>query len=427
MDIFSLDAILELIDKSKSKIKKELDIKILDNDKFSLESDNLLQVLDYEPKTRYSEKEIMSSLPKIKLKEQKIEKKPSKKNLHMKLVSTPNIDIDSLALNKKNNQNLFGNKKESLEKNKENSQKKGKEDNKEANDDEEDEEYEKQFAQRQKQIEEREKKKQKLNGEKFEFYQNKSARVKNKTGNLEDIQIFEAFNDKIIKDTVIKIDVYLFNTKDKVEIKISNKDKVKDIKKQIIQILVNKKHKLKYTLVKDYKITIIESNSKINKKDKPLDDNLILYELNPKSISFTENEKHESSKEKKSNVTQKTEIKNEQVDIKINYNIDGSLHTKIIKISIEDNLKAILFIFFEQKIFEDKNLESYYFVDNKNMENVINLDTKIQNLPSNELYLYYKNNSENNENEIAFISDDENKEENEDGDEKENEDEKEQK
>ena len=43
MDIFSLDSILELIDKSKSKIKKELDMKILDNDKLSLESDNLLK------------------------------------------------------------------------------------------------------------------------------------------------------------------------------------------------------------------------------------------------------------------------------------------------------------------------------------------------------------------------------------------------
>ena len=84
-----------------------MDMKILDNDKFCLESDNLLQVLDYNPKTRYSEKEMMSTLPKIKLKAPKIEKKSPKTNKHVKLVSTPNIDIDSLALNKNSIQNVF--------------------------------------------------------------------------------------------------------------------------------------------------------------------------------------------------------------------------------------------------------------------------------------------------------------------------------
>ena len=103
MDIFSIDSILESIEKNKTQIKKELDMKILDNDKLSLESDQLLQVLDYTPKTRYSEKELMSSIPIIKLKSPKIEKKPPKKNKHIKLVSTPNIDIDSLSINKNNN------------------------------------------------------------------------------------------------------------------------------------------------------------------------------------------------------------------------------------------------------------------------------------------------------------------------------------
>ena len=35
-------------------------MKTLDNDKLSVESDNLLQVLDYTPKTLYSEKELSS-------------------------------------------------------------------------------------------------------------------------------------------------------------------------------------------------------------------------------------------------------------------------------------------------------------------------------------------------------------------------------
>ena len=68
MDMFSIDSIQELIDKNKSKIKRELDMKILDNDKLIEEGEYLLQVLDYSPKTLYSEKEIMDALPIIKLK-----------------------------------------------------------------------------------------------------------------------------------------------------------------------------------------------------------------------------------------------------------------------------------------------------------------------------------------------------------------------
>ena len=79
MDIFSIDSLFDLIEKNKSKIKRELDMKILDNDKLSLESDKLLQVLDYNPKTRYSEKDIMSTIPPIKLNPSMPEKKVQKK------------------------------------------------------------------------------------------------------------------------------------------------------------------------------------------------------------------------------------------------------------------------------------------------------------------------------------------------------------
>ena len=415
MDIFSLDSILELIDKSKSKIKKELDMKILDNDKLSLESDNLLQVLDYTPKTRYSEKELLNPQP-IKIKSIIIEKKSPKKNKHLKLVSTPNIDIDSLALNKNNLQNSnFGNKLESIEKNKEISDKKEKEEKKEENDDEEDEEYEKQFAQRQKQIEEREIKK-KLRDDKFALFQNKTSKALNK---IEDFENFEGLvgldSNKKNEDT-IKIDVYLFNTKEKIEIKITKKNKVKEIKKQILGILNDKKHNLKYSTYKAYNITILESNSTINNKDNPIDDNLILYDLNPKSISFIENKNNETNNEKISNDIKKAEIKIEKIDIKINYNINGSLKTKIINISSEDNLKSILNIFFEEKIFEDKNIESYYFIQNniiQEMEKAINLETTIKNLPSHDLNLYHKDEEENNDEAMLFISDEENNNENE--------------
>jgi len=411
MDIFSLDSILELIDKSKSKIKKELDMKILDNDKLSLESDNLLQVLDYTPKTRYSEKELLNPQP-IKIKSIIIEKKSPKKNKHLKLVSTPNIDIDSLALNKNNLQNSnFGNKLESIEKNKEISDKKEKEEKKEENDDEEDEEYEKQFAQRQKQIEEREMKK-KLRDDKSALFQNKTSKALNKIVDFENFEGLVGLDSNKKNEDTIKIDVYLFNTKEKIEIKITKKNKVKEIKKQILGILNDKKHNLKYSTYKAYNITIIESNLTINNTDNPIDDNLILYDLNPKSISFIENKNYETNNEKISNDIKKAEIKIEKIDIKINYSINGSLKTKIINISLEDNLKGILNIFFEENIFEDKNIESYYFIENKiiqEIENAINLDTLIKNLPSHELNLYYKDKDENNnDEEIAFMSYNEN-------------------
>ena len=415
MDIFSLDSILELIDKSKSKIKKELDMKILDNDKLSLESDNLLQVLDYTPKTRYSEKELLNPQP-IKIKSIIIEKKSPKKNKHLKLVSTPNIDIDSLALNKNNLQNSnFGNKLESNEKNKEISDKKEKEEKKEENDDEEDEEYEKQFAQRQKQIEEREMKK-KLRDDKFALFQNKTSKALNKIADFENFEGLVGLDSNKKNEDTIKIDVYLFNTKEKIEIKITKKNKVKEIKKQILGILNDKKHNLKYSTYKAYNITIIESNSTINNTDNPIDDNLILYDLNPKSISFIENKNYETNNEKISNDIKKAEIKIEKIDIKINYNINGSLKTKIINISSEDNLKSILNIFFEEKIFEDKNIESYYFIQNniiQEMEKAINLETTIKNLPSHDLNLYHKDEEENNDEAMLFISDEENNNENE--------------
>jgi len=415
MDIFSLDSILELIDKSKSKIKKELDMKILDNDKLSLESDNLLQVLDYTPKTRYSEKELLNPQP-IKIKSIIIEKKSPKKNKHLKLVSTPNIDIDSLALNKNNLQNSnFGNKLESNEKNKDISDKKEKEEKKEENDDEEDEEYEKQFAQRQKQIEEREMKK-KLRDDKSSLFQNKTSKALNKIVDFENFEGLVGLDSNKKNEDTIKIDVYLFNTKEKIEIKITKKNKVKEIKKQILGILNDKKHNLKYSTYKAYNITIIESNLTINNTDNPIDDNLILYDLNPKSISFIENKNYETNNEKISNDIKKAEIKIEKIDIKINYNINGSLKTKIINISSEDNLKSILNIFFEEKIFEDKNIESYYFIQNniiQEMEKAINLETTIKNLPSHDLNLYHKDEEENNDEVMLFISDEENNNENE--------------
>ena len=407
MDLFDFDTILELIDKNKSKIKKELDMKIFDNDKLSQESDLLLQVLDYNPKMILNEKDIMEQLPIIKLKSSKIEKKLPKVNKHLKLGSTPNIDIDSFGMNKNNNNRIsnFISKIESNEKNKINNEKKEKEINKEENEDEEEEEeYDIKLARRQKFVEEREKKKKIANDEEFGVFHHKTAKIKNKN------EIKLGFNDKAknINDD-IKLDVYLFKTKDKIVINLSKKDSVKNVKIQIIQILKEKNFILKNTSYKSYNITIIESENKSCKKEIALDDDLILYDLKPKSISFVENEKNESNN-KKSEINlsdiKKIEIKDEKVDIKIFYNIEGTIHTKEINISLENNLKDILNIFFNENILNDKNLDLYYFTDNKNtkdLNNDINLDTSIKDLPSYELKLCNKKN--NNEN----IDEDENK------------------
>ncbi len=422
MDLFSLDILLELIDQSKTRIKNELDMKTLDNDKLSVESDNLLQVLDYTPKTLYSEKELLESKPVIKLKSKsKPEQKPQKINKHLKLVSTPNIDMDSIAI--KNNINdkrittNFISKMEKEEKN-ENLDKKGKEEKKEENDDddEDDEEFERQLAQRQRQIEERERKKKKLNDEDLDFVRHHKT-TKEFFNNEFKKEVENKDKDKKIENNIlIKLKVYLFKSNNNIIIDISKKDTIKDIKIQIIKILQDKKHILKYTTYKAY--NIIKENS-INGKDSPLDDDIILYDLKPKFISFIENEDYNSTKE---NLSEKfldeiknTKIQEKKIDIKINYNINGSIKTKIINISQENNLKEILNIFFNENILEDKNFELYYFTDKKQIQdinNAINLDTLIKNLSSNEISLYAKNDINNNDDEMLFISDEENNIEN---------------
>jgi hypothetical protein len=396
-------------------------MKTLDNDKLSVESDNLLQVLDYTPKTLYSEKELLESKPVIKLKSKsKPEQKPQKINKHLKLVSTPNIDMDSIAI--KNNINdmrittNFISKMEKEEKN-ENLDKKGKEEKKEENDDDEDdEEFERQLAQRQRQIEERERKKKKLNDEDLDFVRHHKT-TKEFFNNEFKKEVENKDKDKKIENNIlIKLKVYLFKSDNNIIIDISKKDTIKDVKIQIIKVLQDKKHILKYTTYKAY--NIIKENS-INGKDSPLDDDIILYDLKPKFISFIENEDYNSTKE---NLSEKfleeiknTKIQEKKIDIKINYNINGSIKTKIINISQENNLKEILNIFFNENILEDKNFELYYFTDKKQIQdinNAINLDTLIKNLSSNELSLYAKNDINNNDDEMLFISDEENNIEN---------------
>jgi len=391
MDIFSLDSIFDLIDESKSKIRKELDKKSLEHNKLSLESERLLQVLDYNPKILY-EQEFIKTLPVIKLKAQKIEIKSPKKNKHVKLVSTPNINIDGFTLNKNNNNQIskIALKLESTEKIKETSEKKEKGEKKEENDEEDDEEFEKRYAQRQKQIEEREKRKNKINDDEFKIHQTKTSKVLNKMNLIEGL---DELNINNANDDQIKVDVYLFNTKDKINFEITNKDKIKDIIQKVLKILIDKNYNLKYMTYKAYSLKIIESKQKIDQFNNSLDENLILYDLNPTSISFVEKENYNLNTDKLSDKINNIEIKNEKIELKINCNIDGSLYTKKVNISLEDNLKGILKIFFEQNLLGDKNEDSYFFIDNKKpgkIENEIDLNTKVKNLSSYELNLFKK-------------------------------------
>ena len=141
--------------------------------------------------------------------------------------------------------------------------------------------------------------------------------------------------------------------------------------------------------------------------------------MKPKIISFMEKDNDndglnkDKTKDKIIDDIKNAEIKIEATDIKINYKIGGINYYKIINISLNDNLKKILDIFFKENILKEKNIESYFFVDFKKSpesENALNLDILIRNLPSNELNLYHKNNSNiNNNEEMKFKSDDEKK------------------
>ena len=70
-----------------------MDTITFENDKLSKESDKLLQILEYSPKTKLLERDIMKSLPIIKLKPATEQKSAKKISRHSKLPSTPNIEF----------------------------------------------------------------------------------------------------------------------------------------------------------------------------------------------------------------------------------------------------------------------------------------------------------------------------------------------
>ena len=166
MDYFNIDSLFELIEKNKKHLCDEMDTITFENDKLSKESDKLLQILEYSPKTKLLERDIMKSLPIIKLKsgtEQKTAKKISK---HSKLPSTPNIEFSLPKNMVAEDKTEIAHYIIDLIVDKVMEKIASKEADSQSNDS--DDEYEKLMAQRQKQMEEREKKMEKINNQEDE-------------------------------------------------------------------------------------------------------------------------------------------------------------------------------------------------------------------------------------------------------------------
>jgi len=439
MDYFDIDSILELVEKNKKIIRDEMETINFENDKLSKESDKLLQILEYSPKTRMLEKDIVRSIPIIKLNPQEQKTQKNVKNTkHSKLPSTPNIDSFVMPEKAPNQENkeiakdiLYAIIDEAVDKSENKDKDNASNDSKKEEDDEDDEDdyYEKLMAQRQKQIEEREKKMQKADDDDDMGIKRHKATKSQDIANLEKPRgqrgISYTSRLSTAMNLLTKVKVYLFNTKNNFDINITPSDTVKSVKTQIIKILTDKKYDLKYTSENAFDIRLIEEDDTKPNMDYPaLENNSLIFMVKPKTIAFLENPKYDPSQDyssekilgnvkakKKSsfydpnnknnqnanennNESRDESEKAEKINIKVYYKANGINSSKIISLSSEDNLKGILKIFFNQDILQYKNFDFYYFVEYKSsqeIDNAINLETNIKYLPSYELHLCYKN------------------------------------
>ncbi len=440
MDYFDIDSIFELVEKNKKIIRDEMDTITFENDKLSRESDKLLQILEYSPKKRMLERDIIKSIPIIKLNPPPEEKnqKNVKNTKHSKLPSTPNIDSfvkSEKAPNQENNEiakDILNSiiddaveKSENKDKDKDNASNESKKE--EDDEDDDDDYYEKLMAQRQKQIEEREKKMQKEDDDDDMGIKRHKVTKSQDIANLEKPRgqrgISYTSRLSTAMNLLTKVKVYLFNTKNNFDINITPSDTVKSVKTQIIKILTDKKYDLKYTSENAFEIRLIEEDDTKPNMDYPaLENNSLIFMVKPKTIAFLENPKYDprqdyssekilgnvKTKKKSSfydsnnnqnanennNANMDESEKAEKINIKVYYKANGINSSKIISLSSEDNLKGILKIFFNQDILQYKNFDFYYFVEYKSaqeIDNAINLDTNIKYLPSYELHLCYKN------------------------------------
>ena len=439
MDYFNIDSVFELIEKSKRKIIDEMEAITFENDKLSKEADKLLQILEYSPKKRQLEKEIIKSLPVIKLKPPEIEHKKTKNknSRHSKLPSTPNIDsFANKEVNQENQEivksilnSIIDNSVEKSENKEKNEEQKSEDEKGEDDEDDDDDYFEKMMAQREKQMEEREKKMAKENEEDEELGIKRHKPTKSQDivqmDKPKDNKSQISYTSRLSKamNLLTKLKVYIFNTETNFDINISPSDTVKSVKNTIIKILIDKKYDLKYTTENAFDIRLIEDDSTKPNLDYPvLENNSLMFLVKPKAIAFLENPKYDPSqdyssekilgnvktKNRYSNPNNEKNSQNEnennskkedesistKMNIKVYYKANGINSSKIISLSSDDNLKGILKIFFNQDLLQYKNFDFYYFVEYKSaqeLDNAINLETNIKYLPSYELHLCYKN------------------------------------
>ena len=327
MDYFNIDSLFELIEKNKKHLCDEMDTITFENDKLSKESDKLLQILEYSPKTKLLERDIMKSLPIIKLKPATEQKTAKKISRHSKLPSTPNIEfslpknvmvedkteiahyiidlivdkvmekIDSKEADAQSNdsddeyEKLIAQRQKQMEEREKQMEKINNQE------DDDDDEYEKLMAQRQKQMEERDKQREN-DSDDDEFGAKKIKPIKNQDlskGVIKQKGGRGTFTSRLSKamNLMTKLKVYLFKTKTNFDINISPNDTIKTVKTQIINVLIENKYELKYTSENAYDIRIIEDGeTEPNMDYAPLENNALIFMVKPKAIAFLENPKY---------------------------------------------------------------------------------------------------------------------------------------
>jgi hypothetical protein len=383
MDFFDIDSLTEVITKNKYQIRKELDLIKFDKEKFIKESDNLLQVLEYSPKKKTSEKELIKTINTIKIKEE------PKLNLEVKIPEKDKTDIttqkDSNINKPKEEENKVDIKPfiksilfliiqdvfEQIQK-------------KENESDEEEDEFEKIRALREKKNKEKEDKLKKMNDEdEDDLGIPDSAKSSEKPSTLSS-KIKSAMN------SLSKLKVNLFETEKSINIGVSYDETVKDIKNKIIKFIIQKSIiKLKYNSGNFYEIKLDEDEDdfEVNVDNPPLEDYTPLLLLKPKSVTFLE----KSEPEKDSG--EKLLGDSKKISIKIYYKQDNNLCTRLISLESEDKIKNILKFFFDKKFLQNLDYDSYFIVEHENAEDIdnsINLENKIKHLSSLELNIYEK-------------------------------------
>ena len=327
MDYFNIDSLFELIEKNKKHLCDEMDTITFENDKLSKESDKLLQILEYSPKTKLLERDIMKSLPIIKLKPATEQKTAKKISRHSKLPSTPNIEfslpknvmvedkteiahyiidlivdkvMEKIASKEADAQSndsddeyekLIAQRQKQMEEREKQMEKINNQE------DDDDDEYEKLMAQRQKQMEERDKQREN-DSDDDEFGAKKIKPIKNQDlskGVIKQKGGRGTFTSRLSKamNLMTKLKVYLFKTKTNFDINISPNDTIKTVKTQIINVLIENKYELKYTSENAYDIRIIEDGeTEPNMDYAPLENNALIFMVKPKAIAFLENPKY---------------------------------------------------------------------------------------------------------------------------------------